>query len=80
MTAKHEFSINYFVKRSSASQVSSGHILAFDAFSSVKLWNSIELAVRLWLMIDIQDVKPDVYRTLRTAWPWLESVKLVDVL
>lgn len=47
---------------------------------AVKLWNSIELAVRLWLMIDIQDVKPDVYRTLRTAWPWLESVKLVDVL
>lgn len=31
-------------------------------------------------MIDIQDLKPGVYQTLRTAWPWLESLSLVDVL
>ena len=42
--------------------------------------NSIGLAGRLWLVIDIQDLKPGVYQTLRTAWPWLESLSLVDVL
>ena len=46
----------------------------------VKLSNSIELAVRLWLMIDIQNVKPGAYQTLSTAWPWPDSSSLVDVV
>ena len=47
---------------------------------TVKLSNSIELAVRLWLMIDIQNVKPGTYQTLHTIWPWPEASSLVDVV
>ena len=47
---------------------------------AVKLSNSIELAVRLWLMIDIQNVKAGAYQTLDRAWPWPETSSLVEVV
>lgn len=47
---------------------------------AVKLSNSIELAVRLWLMIDVQNVKPGAYQTLHTAWPWPDTSSLIDVV
>ena len=47
---------------------------------AVKLSNSIELAVRLWLMIDIQNVKTGAYQTLDKAWPWPETSSLVQVV
>lgn len=47
---------------------------------AVKLSNSIELAIRLWLMIDIQNVKAGAYQTLDKAWPWPETSSLVDVV
>ena len=46
----------------------------------MKLSNSIELAVRLWLMVDIQNVKPGAYQTLHTAWPWPDASSLIDVV
>ena len=47
---------------------------------AVMLSNSIELAVRLWLMIDIQNVKPGAFQTLHTAWPWPDNSSLIDVV
>ena len=47
---------------------------------AVKLSNSIELAVRLWLMIDIQNVKAGAYQTLDKAWPWPDTSNLVEVV
>ena len=31
-------------------------------------------------MLDIQNVKPGVYQTLHTAWPWPDTSSLVDVV
>ena len=46
-----------------------------------RLSNSIELAARLWLMINVQNTRPGGYRTtLQTAWPWPDGSSLVDVL
>lgn len=47
---------------------------------AVILSNSIELAVRLWLMTDIQNVKPGDYQTNDKAWPWPEASSLTDVV
>ena len=47
---------------------------------AVKLSNSIELAVRLWLMIDIRNVEPGAYQTVHTPWPWPDTSSLIDVV
>ena len=46
----------------------------------MRLSNSIELAVRLWLMVDIQNVRPGAYQTLHAAWPWPDNLSLIDVV
>ena len=45
-----------------------------------RLSNSIELTARLWLMINVQNLRPGDYRTLRMAWAWPDNSSLVDVV
>ena len=48
--------------------------------NSAQLSNSIELTTRLWLMINVQNLRPGGYHTLRTAWAWPDTFSLVDVV
>ena len=45
-----------------------------------RLSSSIELTVRLWLMINVQNRRPGGYRTLRMAWAWPDNSSLIDVV
>ena len=45
-----------------------------------QLSNSIELTARLWLMINVQKATSGGYRTLRSAWDWPDTSRLVDVV
>ena len=67
---------------SSLSQLRDSLRQAHNSFPSdeIKVSNSIELAVRLWLMIDIQNVKPGGYQTTDRACPWPDASSLIDVV
>ena len=46
----------------------------------LRLSNSIELTARLWLMINVQNLRPGDYCTLPMAWAWPGTSTLVDVV
>ena len=48
--------------------------------NSVKLSNSIELTARLWLMINIQNLRLGDYRTLGPLLTWPDTSSLVDII
>jgi hypothetical protein len=45
-----------------------------------KLSASIELATRLWLMINVRNLMPNDPRTLQTALPWPDTSSLEDII
>jgi hypothetical protein len=56
------------------------HALPHLGNDTPKLSASIELAVRLWLMINVRNLMPNDPRTLQTALPWPDNSSLEVIL